>query len=536
MTIENTGNIEKISKLYINLTYLDEYSGSIVLYVIITIATILVCMYCYVMIRAETIKKDWINQRCKPLIIPFAGLINKPDNMTSTEYTIENFSYCTNDIMKSISKASLSPFTNITDQMTNIASGFNDSLNAMRQISSSMRNNLGDATQIIMEKVKAVGAPLQNIFIIFKTLLEKINGVLTVCLYSILGMYSTLKVLLNSIVDMSVGILLTIAGIILAFIALSFIPFVGPVFAALAAALSVGYAFCLALLVPLINVLSSATKAPSDSLKACFDPGVEIAMNDGTTKRIIDIQVGEILADSNIVTAKLKLSSLGSEMYSLNDVIVSHSHTVRHNRNWVSVSDHPNAINIVEYNQPYIYCLNTSSKEIIINGMRFVDWDEIYTEEHVANLKDHAKLNGLIHQEMDSGFIGNTRIQLHDGTTKEIHNIQIGDILLQGEKVYGIVEIKADDLNQYKYNFGNNVFIDGGPNLTVCDLNINFTTTLQIGENMRILKRNQETKLYHILTDKQKFTYNGVCFYDYNASIDLFLDSTREKLLSLKYV
>ena len=131
-------NIEKISNLYTNLTYFDDYSGSIVLYIIITLVTILVCVYCYVMIRAETIKKDWINQRCKPNIIPFAGLINKPDNMTATEFTVENFSYCTNDIMKSISKTSLSPFTNITDQMTNIASVFNESLNAMRELSSSM--------------------------------------------------------------------------------------------------------------------------------------------------------------------------------------------------------------------------------------------------------------------------------------------------------------------------------------------------------------------------------------------------------------
>lgn len=536
MATENTGNIEKISNLYTNLTYFDDYSGSIVLYVIITIATILVCVYCYVMIRAETIKKDWINQRCKPNIIPFAGLINKPDNMTATEYTVENFSYCTNDIMKSISNTSLSPFTQITDQMTNIASVFNESLNAMRELSSYMRNNLGDATQMVFEKVKVVLTPLQHIFAIFKTILAKINGVLTVCMYSVLGMYSALKVLLNSIVDMSVGVLLAIAGIIIAFLVLAFVPFIGPVFAGLAAAMTIGYAFCLALLVPLIKILSSATQTPSASLKACFDPDVEIIMNDGTTKRIVDIQVGDILADSNVVTAKLKLSSVGSEMYSLNDVIVSHSHTVRHNRNWISVSDHPDAINIVDYGKPYIYCLNTISKEIIINGQRFVDWDEIYTDEHMDNLRTHAKMNGSIHTEMDSGFIGNAKIVLNDGTSKEIRNIQIGDILHEGERVYGVVEIKADDLKQYKYNFGNNVFIDGGPNLTVCDLNVNFTTTLDIRETMKVLKRNQEDKLYHILTDKQKFTYNGVRFYDYNASIDLFLDNTRQNLLSMKYV
>jgi len=531
-----TKNIEKISNLYTNLTYFDDYSETIGIYVFITLAAILVCVYCYVMIRAETIKKDWINQRCKPNIIPFAGLINKPDNMTATEYTVENFSYCTNDIMKSISKTSLSPFTQITNQMTNIASVFNESLNVIRELSSSMKDSLGGATDVISEKVKAVGAPLQHVFSIFKIILAKINGVLTVCMYSVLGMYSALKVLVNSIVDMSVGVLLTIAGIIIAFMVLAFVPFVGPIFASLAAVMTVGYAFCLAMLVPLITVLTSATKAPSASLKACFNPSVEITMNDGTTKRIVDIQVGDILSDSNVVTAKFKLSSFGSEMYSLNDVIVSHSHTVYYKDKWIPMSNHPDAVKIVNYTEPYIYCLNTSSKEIIINGMHFVDWDEIYTDEHIDNLRTHAKFNGSIHTEMDSGFIGNAKIVLNDGTSKEIRNIQIGDILQHGERVYGLVEIKADDLKQYKYNFGNNVFIDGGPNLTVCDPNVSFTTTMDIRETMKVLKRNQEDKLYHILTDKQKFTYNGVRFYDYNASIDLFLDNTRQNLLSLKYV
>ena len=150
--------------------------------------------------------------------------------------------------------------------------------------------------------------------------------------------------------------------------------------------------------------------------------------------------------------------------------------------------------------------------------------------------KKNAGFTSSIHESMDSGFPGNTNIQLQDGSTKEICNIQIGDILLQGEKVYGLVEIKGDDLNQYKYNFGKNVFIDGGPNLTICDQKIAFVSTLYIGETNRVLKRKQESKLYHILTDTHKFHYNGVCFYDYNASIDLFLDSTRENLLYLRNV
>jgi hypothetical protein len=223
-------------------------------------------------------------------------------------------------------------------------------------------------------------------------------------------------------------------------------------------------------------------------------------------------------------------------MYTLNGVIVSESHTVKHNDKWVLVSEHPEAVKIDSYEEPYIYCLNTSTKQIIINDTCFADWDEIYTTDHIENLKFHAGLNDSIHKSMDSGFVGNTEIQMHDGTMKQISEVQVGDILQEGEQVYGVVEIKGDDINQYKYNFGKDAFFVGGPNLTICDPTINFTTTMGLDESKKVLTDCSENVLYHLLTNNLKFKCNGVYFYHYNASIDLFLDTTRENLLSMKYV
>ena len=261
-------------------------------------------------------------------------------------------------------------------------------------------------------------------------------------------------------------------------------------------------------------------------------------MEDGTTKKIIDIQVGNVLLSKSIVTAKLKLSATSSTMYNLNGVIVSNSHTVKHNDKWILVSEHPDAIKIENYLEPYIYCLNTSDKQIIINEICFADWDEIYKEKHIDNLRENAGLfsSDDIHTSMDGGFSGNTLVQMKDETTKEIHNVQIGDILQKGEEVYGVVEINGQDLPQYNYKIGNNGPIVGGPNLTVCDPKFAFESTMYLNRFMKVTKMTRENKLYHLLTDKQKFSCCGVCFYDYNASIDLFLDKTREKLLYLKYV
>jgi hypothetical protein len=123
-------------------------------------------------------------------------------------------------------------------------------------------------------------------------------------------------------------------------------------------------------------------------------------------------------------------------------------------------------------------------------------------------------------------------------------------ILERKEKVYGIVEIYADDLEkQFDFYLNKeNMRFTGGPNLNICERNVPFTSVIHLANDNEnkiqsiknlIIKEGKfvtNRKLYHLLTDKQTFCANGICFYDYNASIDLILDKNKGKLLSMKYV
>jgi hypothetical protein len=109
-----------IKKKYDNLNYFDQYSSSLVLFILITITLFILCSYCFVMINVQPIKDDWINQRCKPSIIPFAGLINAPEGTTSTDFTKDNFDYCTQNIIKDVTGASTQPLTFITGMINNL--------------------------------------------------------------------------------------------------------------------------------------------------------------------------------------------------------------------------------------------------------------------------------------------------------------------------------------------------------------------------------------------------------------------------------
>jgi len=112
----------------------------------------------------------------------------------------------------------------------------------------------------------------------------------------------------------------------------------------------------------------------------CFDEHTLIPLNSGHNIYIKDINVGDKLEDGSYITAKIKVTAKDLKMYKLNDIIVSESHLVNHNGHWIRVKEHPSAVKI-DYDKPYLYCLNTSNKIIDIAGIVFSDWDEIVNND-----------------------------------------------------------------------------------------------------------------------------------------------------------
>ena len=96
-----------------------------------------------------------------------------------------------------------------------------------------------------------------------------------------------------------------------------------------------------------------------------------------------------------------------------------------------------------------------------------------------------------------------------------------------GERVVGIVEIDARDIDVREYYLDNKNIVVGGPNLQICDLDLGIMSSLDLqGEKVKA------NKIYHLLTDKTTFFVNGIRFYDYNAGIEKYLDSDNLKLLT----
>lgn len=494
------------------------------------------------MINVAPIKDDWINQRCKPSIIPFAGLINPPEGMSSTDFTKENFDYCTQNIIKGVTGNAVQPLTFITTMLTTLFDKIKNALNGIREMINKIRLQIKAIAEEIMGRIINVTIPLQQIIIGLKDVLSKVQGTMTAGLYTLLGSYYTLKSLMGAIAQLIVTILITMAVMITGLWAVPFTWGAAAANTAIFVAISIPMALILTFMTKTLKVQSNL-KIPKIK---CFDKNTLLKMNDGSEKTIIDIEVGDILINNNEVTGKIKVETIGSDIYNLNGIIVSDSHIVKYNNTWIPVSEHPESKKIESYNEPFLYCLNTSSKTIIIKDICFTDWDEIYNNDITKfntllcvkfnnNKQPYKFKTNDIHKYFDGGFIGSTVIKLKDGSKKTIQDIKVGDILENNENVYGLVEINGKNIDeQCVYYLGENKKFEGGCNLCFFNKTINILTTMDLDENNKEIKTTKENKLYHLLTDKKSFYVNDLNFYDYNSSIDLFLD--KSKLLSMNYV
>jgi len=290
-------------------------------------------------------------------------------------------------------------------------------------------------------------------------------------------------------------------------------------------AISIPLAIIVVFMTQILHIQTEALPGLSPpKVSSCFDKNTRLKMNDGTFKTIEMIEVGDKLENNNLVTAKLKLNGNKVKMYNINGVIVSETHVVKYQDNWISVKDYPYKISIQNYCEPYIYCLNTTSKDIVINNTIFADWDELYDDSllkilntpititdsaYNSDIDDKIMIKENIHTFLDDGFKRNTLIW-RDDSFIPIENIRIGDRIGEdNDIVYGIVHVlnnkQSIDINNIKKN---NKFSKNQNNIS----DSIHSTDLELVE---------ESTLFHFLTYSHKFTMNGKVFEDYNSLIDL---------------
>ena len=527
-------SISYINNLYDNLSFFELHFQSVLLVLLVSIIVILVATASRILSKSSVLKTNWDAERCKPNIMPFAGLINKPIGQTVAEYTLSNFNYCVTNILNTgFKKASFSyDLAGSTNGLMDVSIDTDISFNMTTNWFSDIQNNVASSFSAVQNKLANSMVPVQQAVFAIQDMFQRMQAVFIAGVYTSLGNSLIIKSLISQMLKAVSKIFYLLLIVITAL-------FIIPGTQGLAIATT---AIAMPLLVTTAAINLSMGKAMGvspgklPSIRKCFDKYTLLKMNDGTYTQIDQIKVGDVLVNSNVVTATIVLDSKHVKMYNVNGIVVSGFHKIKHENEWISVSKYPYRRVIPTYSEPHIYCINTSNKIIKIGDFEFLDWDEIYNS-HLDKILNY-RMDGLttikntsnIHRVLDGGFCENVPIRLFDKRIVSIKDIVLGDKLVNGAIVYGIVQIKSDDISICEYNLGqkHNVF-KGGPNLIFLDSTEKIHTTLDTKD---ILKNpthyiaqlpHSKTPLFHLLTDVQTFYVGGIKFKDYNSLIDTIL-------------
>jgi len=255
----------------------------------------------------------------------------------------ENFAYCAQNMQSSIMGTLLEPLNNALSIVNTLGAELSESINNMRHIIGNIRMLMGNILGDVFGVFINIMIQIQKVFITLKDTIGKVIGVTTTLLY-------------------------TIDGVVIS--------------------------------------LNSVWKSrPIKALKSiCFHPDTCVTLNNNESKKMCDLDLGDVLHNGSVVDAILKIKNfIGDnnhdanywestddngfeqieELYKIQSsghepVYVTGSHLVQTSSGeWVDVKDHPDA-QITDKKTKWLTCVITDNHLVPINGYMFHDWEDEY--------------------------------------------------------------------------------------------------------------------------------------------------------------
>lgn len=322
------------------------------------------------LVIAQTDRQDvmanWDLRRCDLGVI-LASNLYKPsdDSRSSTKFATDNLKFCTNKIIQEVFTVALNPYLSFVGQqfdLMKVVGGVMVSVKAqIGQFFRSFSRILGG----IYERFIAVGFNFRKTFVMFLTAMNRAFGIATSTLFMGMSMIKGIENFYNAVINIVMIVIAVLAAVVIILFLAFFpvIPFVLTTISVLVAGAAAGV----------------ASAGGADGFKGvfCFSPNTLIQTMRGLVE-IKDIQLGDILADGGKVEGILNVNGSGTDIYNLRGVRVSGDHLVFYEplAKWILVKEHPEAHKEIKQ-EPLLVCLNTSTREVPIQGIRFRDWEEI---------------------------------------------------------------------------------------------------------------------------------------------------------------
>jgi len=181
--------INRVATMYKKGGFFEKYSKDLVITVFVILAVLTAMTYFIVDANMINIKKSWTSYRCKPFILPLAGIINAPQDMDKSEYTSQNFNFCASAMFQFVFDNAISVFYYMVATVTNI---FKQCLEAIEQIRRLYVRLKEQFLTFVIETVRSILnfiVPFINLLVKLRDMMRKMEGVFLSIIYMLGGVY-----------------------------------------------------------------------------------------------------------------------------------------------------------------------------------------------------------------------------------------------------------------------------------------------------------------------------------------------------------
>ncbi len=373
---------DDINKIYKHKSFSEKYGGDLWMSIIIILVILLIIGYYTIMNTIKPLKNNWPNERCKPYVMPFAGLINKEPGMTVNESTKKNAEYCANNMFEEMASTFTEPLNEAASTVTNTLKQLGNAATAITGMFTVLRKYASDLISQIIQRTSMFTIPLVKFMYSAKSIFQKVVGILVGGMYTMMTNFMLVLTVIRSIpvtIGVTIAILFTTGWALVASWFLSFLGY--PI--VLTAVILVGIlAVYLYYLQPVID----------DALAGdwCFDPETKVKLYDNSIVKMKDIPLNSKLKNGAIVQGVMMISNVyengkqKEDMYSLSNgennenIIVSGNHLIydKHINNFIRINKYKTATKITGSSYDTLCCLITSDHTISVGNYIFHDWED----------------------------------------------------------------------------------------------------------------------------------------------------------------
>jgi len=175
---------------------------------IVTIcAFVLTILYFTFDMQLKSIRRNWSSERCRPIIMPFAGFINATQDESKSEYASQNFSYCTSQFFTYIFEKVISSMYYIVSVVVDIFKSLLESVNQIRIFFDNLREQFLKMVIETLHSIMNFVIPFIRILVSMRDLMNKMEGIFLTVIYMCTSAYMALKSLVGSLLTLSIIII-----------------------------------------------------------------------------------------------------------------------------------------------------------------------------------------------------------------------------------------------------------------------------------------------------------------------------------------